>query len=158
MHVINKYIFLSDNWLLILPMLEKVSLTEPRILSFPGKPPWSGSGCGSQASTMYHIASSDKPPQLPACLSDEAQDFLLHCFNRKPERRPDAMCLMAHPWLASVVVPCAKLQQKPSLTAGASSSQGTPCSPFSERNSRWFWMRGAMPARQVKNEKKGLHI
>lgn len=54
---------------------------------------------------MYHIASTNKPPELPACLSLEAHDFLLLCFNRVPKERPNAMRLLKHPWLASVVVP-----------------------------------------------------
>ncbi|KAL6752624.1 kinase-like domain-containing protein [Haematococcus lacustris] len=65
-----------------------------------GRPPWSN--CNTQVAAMFHIASSKDPPPLPDCLSPEARDFLLLCFNRVPRERPNATRLLRHPWMASI--------------------------------------------------------
>ncbi|MEW5301018.1 MAG: hypothetical protein WDW36_003902 [Sanguina aurantia] len=103
-----------------------------------GKPPWSN--CHTQVAAMYHIASTTKPPELPACLSKEAHDFLLLCFNRVPKERPNATRLLRHPWLASVVVPVSLTRPPATPAATATPVMPTvagrsPPSPIKEEDS-----------------------
>jgi serine/threonine protein kinase len=88
-----------------------------------GKPPFHE--ITEQVSVLFHIASSNAPPPIPAHLSPAAQDFLLKCFeryvvcgwlgcgcvvrvgvsmsnqqtNRNPINRPNARVLLEHPFL-----------------------------------------------------------
>ncbi|XP_057793766.1 mitogen-activated protein kinase kinase kinase 5-like isoform X2 [Salvia miltiorrhiza] len=61
-----------------------------------GKPPW-GDINGVQA--MFNIL--NKTPPIPENLSCEGRDFLLCCFQRRPEDRPSAFELLKHPFLRS---------------------------------------------------------
>lgn len=63
-----------------------------------GTPPWS-SRFADQVSAMFNIATTEDPPPMPDDLSDEAKDFLLHCFKRNPKERPNATRLLQHPFV-----------------------------------------------------------
>jgi hypothetical protein len=63
-----------------------------------GIPPWS-SRFADQVSAMFNIATTEDPPPMPNDLSDEAKDFLLHCFKRNPKERPNATRLLQHPFV-----------------------------------------------------------
>jgi serine/threonine protein kinase len=66
---------------------------------------------------LYYIASSQERPKLPHDIfSEEACDFLHHCLQRDPVRRPTALELLQHSWLQT---------QSP-----ASSGPGTPATPM----------------------------
>lgn len=47
---------------------------------------------------MFRIV-EDKMPPLPEGCSDLLRDFLTHCFNKDPSKRPDAETLCEHEWL-----------------------------------------------------------
>lgn len=58
----------------------------------------------------------DEHPVLPESISMELADFLLVCFQKDPQRRPDARALLGHPWLRAQR---ATLRASWSRTAGA---------------------------------------
>ena len=89
-----------------------------------GKPPWSN--CHTQVAAMFHIASTKDPPPLPDCLSAEARDFLVLCFNRVPKERPNASRLLKHPWMANITVPTSSTPPPPAVTAAAMPPRTTP--------------------------------
>lgn len=62
-----------------------------------GSPPW----CGFEdvISTLYHIASTTKPPELPSYLSANCKDFILKCLDRNPVTRSTAKQLLKHPFV-----------------------------------------------------------
>lgn len=41
----------------------------------------------------------DEHPSLPDSISLDMADFLLACFQKDPQRRPDACALLGHAWL-----------------------------------------------------------
>ena len=45
-----------------------------------GRPPWSQ--FKTHMATLYHIASTDDPPEMPPELSQEGKDFVLLCLRR----------------------------------------------------------------------------
>lgn len=51
---------------------------------------------------MFHIASTQEPPTLPADISEDFRSFLMLCFQRNPKERPTAKALLEHSWLTSV--------------------------------------------------------
>ncbi|OIW08439.1 hypothetical protein TanjilG_03115 [Lupinus angustifolius] len=50
-------------------------------------------------SILYHIAYSNKVPEIPSFLSEEAKDFLEKCLRRNPQERWTANQLLKHPFL-----------------------------------------------------------
>jgi serine/threonine protein kinase len=60
-----------------------------------GKPPYFEL---SPMPAMYRIVQDDHPP-LPDNISNELEDFLMACFNKRPEERKTASALLQHPWL-----------------------------------------------------------
>lgn len=52
-------------------------------------------------SAMYHIAESEEHPPFPDSISPELTDFLRRCFERDPEKRPSAVELLKHAWMAN---------------------------------------------------------
>lgn len=69
-----------------------------------GKPPWHQ--FKTQVSALFHIASTNKPPQLPSSLSPTARSFILKCLQREPRRRWNAFKLLHHPFISSVAIEC----------------------------------------------------
>jgi len=49
-------------------------------------------------SACYRMVNDDHPP-LPDDISKELADFLLKCFTRNVDERPDAEALLSHPWI-----------------------------------------------------------
>lgn len=47
---------------------------------------------------MFRIVEDDRPP-IPEGCSEALQDFLEQCFQKDPEKRPDAEMLCEHEWL-----------------------------------------------------------
>lgn len=43
----------------------------------------------------------DEHPTLPDSISMDMADFLLACFQKDPQARPDARALLGHAWLRS---------------------------------------------------------
>ena len=52
-------------------------------------------------SAMYHIAETTEHPPFPDSISPELSDFLRRCFERDPEKRPSAVELLKHAWMAN---------------------------------------------------------
>jgi len=73
-----------------------------------GKPPYSE--FPTQVSVLFHIASTQEPPTLPAHISEECLSLLMLCFQRNPKDRPTAKALLQHPWLTS------RVDSSPSIT------------------------------------------
>ena len=67
-----------------------------------GKPPWHQ--FKTQVSALFHIASTNKPPQLPLTLSPIARSFILKCLQRNPKNRLNSYKLLQHPFVKDVVV------------------------------------------------------
>ena len=63
-----------------------------------GRPPWS-SQFKSQISALYHIGSTSDPPVLPDNLSEDGKDFVLWCLERDPQKRPNVLRLLEHPFI-----------------------------------------------------------
>ncbi|KAG0601998.1 hypothetical protein M758_11G153500, partial [Ceratodon purpureus] len=64
-----------------------------------GRAPWSN--FGNHFAALYHIGCTDELPQVPASLSEEAHDFLSHCFQRDPAKRWTSAQLLQHPFLTT---------------------------------------------------------
>jgi serine/threonine protein kinase len=47
---------------------------------------------------MFRIVEDPQPP-IPEGCSELLRDFLVRCFHRDPQKRPDAKALFGHPWL-----------------------------------------------------------
>lgn len=60
-----------------------------------GQPPY---GNCNPMSAMYKVVQNDHPP-LPDGISKEMIHFLLQCFQKDPNKRPNAKKLLSHPWL-----------------------------------------------------------
>lgn len=52
-----------------------------------GKPPWSHRT--NPIAVFMQVGNSNEPPSIPAELSPEAKDFILSCFRRNPNQRPN---------------------------------------------------------------------
>lgn len=65
-----------------------------------GKPPYSE--FPTQVSVLFHIASTQEPPTLPANLADDCHSFLMLCFQRNPKNRPTAKALLDHPFVTNI--------------------------------------------------------
>jgi len=63
-----------------------------------GHPPWSQ--FPSPVTAMYHIATTDSPPDFPRGLSPHGTDFLTQCLRLDPRLRPDVSALLLHPFVA----------------------------------------------------------
>ena len=70
-----------------------------------GRAPWSNLAGMNHFVALYHIGCTDELPAVPASLSEEAHDFLSHCFERDPRRRWTSTQLLQHPFLTSRFVP-----------------------------------------------------
>ena len=86
----TRYHFPADIWSLGATVLEMAS----------GKRPWPD--CAEQFAAIFAIGSTKGPPPIPDFVSIRVRDFLLECFNLKPEMRPTAAKLLEHPLVASV--------------------------------------------------------
>ncbi|KAG2186391.1 hypothetical protein INT43_002829, partial [Umbelopsis isabellina] len=64
---------------------------------YSGKPPYSDL---ISMSALYRIVEDDVPP-LPTGISEPMRKFLLSCFQKDPQKRPSAVELLRHDWLAS---------------------------------------------------------
>ncbi|RLN22120.1 mitogen-activated protein kinase kinase kinase 3-like [Panicum miliaceum] len=64
-----------------------------------GRAPWSDED--DVFAAVHRIGYTDAVPELPAWLSAQAKDFLRVCLARNPRRRPMAVQLLEHPFLAS---------------------------------------------------------
>jgi len=69
-----------------------------------GVPPWADAGT-NQFTVMMKIANGKEPPKIPDHLSEAGQQFLLQCFQRDPQQRPNAAQLLTDPWLEGVSSP-----------------------------------------------------
>lgn len=75
-----------------------------------GKPPYFDL---NPMAACYRIVQDPQPP-IPDGLSVNLEDFLVQCFVKNPERRPDATALLQHPFVsASVALIEERLQKKP---------------------------------------------
>ncbi|KAJ2962349.1 hypothetical protein NQZ79_g2483 [Umbelopsis isabellina] len=63
---------------------------------YSGKPPYSDL---ISMSALYRIVEDDVPP-LPIGISEPMKKFLLCCFQKDPRKRPSAVELLRHDWLA----------------------------------------------------------
>lgn len=66
-----------------------------------GRAPWSNLEGMNHLVALYHIGCTDDLPAVPSSLSDEAHDFLSHCFQRDPRRRWTSAQLLDHPFLTT---------------------------------------------------------
>ncbi|KAK7257556.1 hypothetical protein RIF29_31606 [Crotalaria pallida] len=80
----------SDIWSLGCTMIEMAV----------GASPWPN--VADPFSVLYHIAYSNKVPEIPSFLSEEAKDFLGKCFRRNPHERWTASQLLKHPFLREI--------------------------------------------------------
>jgi len=48
---------------------------------------------------MFHVGKTGEAPEIPATLSEEAQDFLRSCMRKDPEDRLNVKALLRHPWI-----------------------------------------------------------
>ncbi|OZJ05659.1 hypothetical protein BZG36_01512 [Bifiguratus adelaidae] len=62
---------------------------------FTGKPPYSNL---IAMTTLFRIVEDERPP-IPEKCSTDMRDFLIECFQKDPDQRPDAVDLKRHPWL-----------------------------------------------------------
>ncbi|CDR48000.1 CYFA0S41e00276g1_1 [Cyberlindnera fabianii] len=85
------YTVQSDIWSLGLSMLETAKGCYPY-------PPETYDNIFSQLSAIV----DGEPPKLPDEFSDCARDFVSHCLDKIPERRPTYSKLLQHAWLQSV--------------------------------------------------------
>ena len=49
-------------------------------------------------SALFRIVQDEHPP-LPEDISPGMHNMLLQCFNKDPQKRPDAKTLLRHPWI-----------------------------------------------------------
>jgi serine/threonine protein kinase len=65
-----------------------------------GRPPWSQ--FKDRMAAMFHIANTNKPPDIPLNFSPECRNFMTVCLQLEPGKRPNADELLAHPWFKSI--------------------------------------------------------
>ena len=62
--------------------------------------PWKDATTETPWAMMFHIASSDKPPDgIPETCNPMLRSCMLRCFERSPDKRPSATELLKHPFL-----------------------------------------------------------
>lgn len=64
------------------------------------KSPWHNKP--NPISVIMHVASTHEPPEIPNELSDQARDFILQCFKRRPSSRPNVCKLLKHSFIRDV--------------------------------------------------------
>ena len=64
------------------------------------KSPWHNKP--NPISVIMHVASTNEPPEIPNELSDQARDFILQCFKRRPSSRPNVCKLLKHGFIRDV--------------------------------------------------------
>jgi serine/threonine protein kinase len=67
-----------------------------------GRPPWSQ--FKDRMAAMFHIANTNKPPDIPLNFTADCRSFMCTCLQLEPGKRPNADELLAHPWIKSVPV------------------------------------------------------
>lgn len=80
-----------------------------------GRAPWSK--FANHFAALYHIGCTEELPEVPAWLSEEARDFLSHCFQRDPCRRWTSAQLLRHPFLTTRFVAAAAGAKAPASPA-----------------------------------------
>jgi serine/threonine protein kinase len=65
-----------------------------------GRPPWSQ--FKDRMAAMFHIANTNKPPEIPANFSQDCRDFMTVCLQLEPAKRPNSDELLAHAWFKRV--------------------------------------------------------
>ncbi|OMJ72399.1 hypothetical protein SteCoe_29162 [Stentor coeruleus] len=65
-----------------------------------GKPPWYYKT--NQIAVFMHVCTTDETPELPKDLSQDAKDFILSCFRRRPCDRPNVCKLLSHPFIKNI--------------------------------------------------------
>jgi serine/threonine protein kinase len=50
---------------------------------------------------MFHIANTNKPPEIPMNFSQDCRNFMSVCLQLDPSKRPNSEELLAHPWFRS---------------------------------------------------------
>jgi serine/threonine protein kinase len=78
-----------------------------------GRAPWSNLAGMNHFVALYHIGCTDELPPVPATLSEDAHDFLSHCFERDPRRRWTSAQLLQHPFLTTRFAPSMKPPASP---------------------------------------------
>lgn len=86
------YTVQSDIWSLGLSILETAKGCYPY-------PPETFNNIFSQLSAIV----DGEPPKLPDGFSPLAHDFIAHCLDKIPERRPNYAQLLKHPWFADMI-------------------------------------------------------
>jgi serine/threonine protein kinase len=82
---------------------------------------------------MFHIAQSDKMPELPSDMSEQARDLLHQCLERDPSLRPTAVDLLEHPFFRDPTTP----RQPSSFPTSSSNARGSaPRSPTRGQHAR----------------------
>jgi serine/threonine protein kinase len=81
-----------------------------------GRPPWSQ--FRDRMAAMFHIANTNKPPEIPPNFSQECRSFMSVCLQLEPAKRPNADELLAHPWFKSVSTGSEDKESKTPRTAG----------------------------------------
>uniref|UniRef100_A0ACD5W2E7 Uncharacterized protein n=1 Tax=Avena sativa TaxID=4498 RepID=A0ACD5W2E7_AVESA len=64
-----------------------------------GRAPWTN--IHDVFAAVHRIGYTDAVPDIPSCLSPEANDFLRKCLTRDPRHRPTAAQLLEHPFVLS---------------------------------------------------------
>ena len=64
-----------------------------------GAPPWSD--CGGQVQAIFKIGGTGELPTMPDWISDDARNFVSSCLRARPDERPSAEDLLAHPFVAA---------------------------------------------------------
>jgi hypothetical protein len=67
--------------------------------------------------TLFNLRRTHKTPDLPGYLSEDARDFLQHCFVIKPAARSDATKLLQHRFVTVNLSPMVR-PSSPRLGAG----------------------------------------
>ncbi|XP_057968533.1 mitogen-activated protein kinase kinase kinase 20-like [Malania oleifera] len=74
-----------------------------------GRPPWLNTAGLNREGLLSRIATPNELQQIPSSLSEEAKDFLKHCFVRKANTRFTAEMLLIHPFVAGL--DCTNVQE-----------------------------------------------